>query len=79
MQTSKDKVRCVLTTGRLRIEGDVHVVAGSRLTDTLNSKAKDFVAVTDATVSDTATGVQTAPLPYVAVNRMSVEAVYPVD
>jgi len=77
--TSKDKVRCVIVASTWRIEGDVHVLAGSRLTDSLNSKAKDFIAVTDATVYDAVTGKQLFDPPYVAVNRESISVVFPVE
>ncbi len=79
MYTSKDKVRCVIVSGNWRIEGDLHVLADSRLTDSLNSKAKDFIAVTDALVCDATTGKELFRPPYMAVNRLSIAAVFPLD
>jgi hypothetical protein len=79
MYTSKDKVRCVVVAAGWRIEGDVHVLSGSRLTDSLNSKAKDFIAVTDAEVYDVTSGEVAFRPPYVAVNRESIALIFPVN
>ncbi len=50
MYRSKDRVRVMVITGAFRIEGEMHVLVGSRITDALNSKTKDFLALTDARV-----------------------------
>jgi hypothetical protein len=68
-----------MAAGTWRIEGQVHVLAGSRLTDSLNSKAKDFIAVTDAVIYDATTGRKLFDPDYVAVNRDSIIAVFPVE
>ena len=44
--TNKDRVEVIIATSVYRIEGEMYVLAGSRLTDALNSKAKDFFAIT---------------------------------
>lgn len=74
--TSKDKVRVVIVSGTLRIEGDMHVLAGSRLTDALNSKAKDFLVVTAASVFALESGDLLYEPTYVAVNRDSISVVF---
>lgn len=79
MYTPKDKIRCVMVVEGWRIEGDVHVVSGSRLTDTLNSRSKDYISVTDAVVSDASTGQELYRPTYVAVNRLTVFAVFPLE
>lgn len=79
MYTSKDKVRCVVVVGNWRVEGDIHVLAGSRLTDALNSKAKDFIAVTDSVVFDATTGKEIFRPPYLAVNRDAMSVIFPVE
>ena len=79
MYTPKDKIRCVMVVEGWRIEGDVHVVSGSRLTDALNSRSKDYIAVTDAVVSDVSTGQELYRPAYVAVNRLTVFAVFPLE
>lgn len=73
---SKDKVRVVVISGQLRIEGEMHVLAGSRLTDALNSKAKDFLVVTDASVFSLDSGDVLYEPSYVAVNRDAISAIF---
>ena len=77
--TSKDRIRVTIATTMYRIEGDMHVLSGSRLTDALNSKAKDFLAITDAKVYDL-TGNQLLFEPsYLAVGRESITMVFPME
>jgi hypothetical protein len=77
--TSKDRVRVVIATGDFRIEGEMHVLAGSRLTDALNSKAKDFFAITDAKVFDIHTGQLLFEPAYLAVSRETISLIFPAD
>lgn len=79
MYTSKDKLRCVMVVGAWKVEGDIHLLAGSRLTDALNSKSKDFMAVTDAIVSDVAGGHEISRAAFVAVNRENVSVIFPAE
>lgn len=77
--TSKDTIRVTVVSGGYRIEGDMHVVAGSRLTDALNSKAKEFFAMTDVVVRfGTDEGETLYESPYLAVNRRSIDFVFPI-
>lgn len=75
----KDKVRCVAIISGWRVEGDMHVAAGSRLTDSLNSKARDFFAITDATVFDATTGEALYHPKYLAANRSAISLMFPVE
>ena len=79
MHTSKDKTRCVIMTTPWRIEGDVHVLAGSRLTDSLNSRTKDFLAVTDAVIFDAQSGAELHQSTYLAVNRDAISVIFPLE
>jgi hypothetical protein len=79
MQMSKEKVRCHVLVPPWRVEGDVYVVSDSRLTDTLNAKQDAFFAVTDAVVFDLASGAELYRPDYLALNRTSVAAVFPVE
>lgn len=79
MYTSKDKVRVTVVTSSYRIEGDLHVLTGSRLTDALNSKSKDFFAITDAKVIRIADEAVLYSPSYIAVNREAIDAVFPMD
>lgn len=79
MYTDKDRVRVVIMTDTLRIEGDMHVLVGSRLTDMLNSKAKDFLAITDAVVTPALKDEVFYRTGYIAVNRESVRCLFPLN
>jgi len=68
----------IITTG-WRIEGDMHLLAGSRLTDSLNSRSKDFIALTDAVVSDAVTGAELYRPPYLAINREAIAVIFPLE
>ena len=56
MQTEKEKIKVVVYLDEWRVEGDLHVLSESRLTDALNARMKDFLAITDATIFDAKTG-----------------------
>jgi hypothetical protein len=76
MLVSKEKVRVVAVVDGWRIEGDLHVLTGSRLTDSLNSKARDFLAVTDATIYDAKNSTLLFETPYLALNRESISMIF---
>jgi hypothetical protein len=75
--TNKDRVNVVIATPVYRVEGEMYVLAGSRLTDALNSKAKDFFAITDAQVFNVNTGELLYKTEYIAVSRRSIVAIFP--
>lgn len=77
--TSKDKTRCVIIAAGWRLEGDLHTLAGSRLTDSLNSRSKDFLALTDAVITDAITGEEISRPSYLAVNREAIAVIYPLN
>jgi hypothetical protein len=79
MYTYKDRVRVMIVTNGFRIEGDFHVLAGSRLTDALNSKAKEYFAITDAKVYGIGEDQVLFTPPYVAVNRASIACIFPIE
>jgi hypothetical protein len=79
MYASKDRLRCVVVLQGWRVEGDVHVIAGSRLTDAMNAKSNEFIAVTDAVVFDINSGAELYRPPYIALNRGLVSAIFPAD
>lgn len=79
MYASKDRVRVVVVTNLYRIEGELHVLAGSRLSDSLNSKSKDFLAMTDAKVYRVDGEDALYSPSYLVVNRASIDAVFPLE
>jgi hypothetical protein len=62
-----------------RIEGDIHILVGSRLTDALNSKAKDFFAITDAKVYKVDGDAVMWQAEYLAINRESIACLFPLE
>jgi len=78
MYTAKEKIRVFILTDFYRIEGDMHLVSGSRLTDIVNIKTKDFFPITDAKVSSNS-GEILYSLNYLAVNRDAITAIFPAE
>jgi hypothetical protein len=79
MYTNKDQVRVMIVTEMYRIEGDLHILSGSRLTDALNSKSKDFLAMTNAQLFSLADDSLVHEPEYIAVNRDSISCIFPLE
>lgn len=80
MQTSKDKIKVVVYVDDWRVEGDLHILSDSRLTDALNARMKDFLAITDATIFDAKTGEELVTrTKFLDINRTSISIIYTVD
>lgn len=79
MYATKDRIRVVIVMAAYRVEGDIHVLSGSRLTDALNSKAKDFFALTDAKVYSVTGEVPVYEPSYLAVNRDAIACMFPIE
>jgi hypothetical protein len=75
----KEKIRVVVYTGRYRIIGNIYYVPGTRLTDTLNVKVKDFIPLTEVVVMDDRENAVLVEVPYLAVYRDSIIFVYPLE
>jgi hypothetical protein len=73
--TQKDRLHVVMLVQGLQIEGDLHILAGTRLTDALNSKGKDFFPVTDASISRVGDVEPLYSVKYIAVNRDSIDCI----
>lgn len=79
MYTPKERVRVVIGTSSYRIEGDVHILAGGRLTDLVNVKAKDFWAITNATIKDLSGEEVLYEIPYGVVSRDEIVWLFPLE
>ena len=75
MYTQKDRLHVVMLAGGLQIEGDLHILAGTRLTDALNSKGKDFFPVTDAKISKIGDEEPLYAVKYIAISRDSIDCI----
>jgi hypothetical protein len=76
---AKEQIRVIVYTQSCRLEGDIYVYPGSRLTDMLNVKAKDFLALTNVDIKDLKEDVTLQKANFVAVARDSIVAVAPVE
>lgn len=80
MTAASQQVKCVvLAAGGWRVEGTVHVMSGTRLTDMMNSSTKSFLPITEAVVFDTASGEILFRPPYLALNRAQIAVIFPAD
>ncbi len=75
----KEKIRVVVYTLSYRIEGDMHIIPGSRLTDILNVKAKDFIPFTDVKILAPQEDVVIHESSYAAVLRDSIIMIAPLE
>jgi hypothetical protein len=80
VQTNKDKIKVVVYVDDWRVEGDLHILSDSRLTDALNARMKDFLAITDATIFDAKSGEELVPkTKFLDINRTSISIIYTID
>lgn len=79
MQTKKDRVKVVVYVDEWRVEGDLHVLSDSRLTDALNARMKDFLAITDATIYDARSGEKLVDTKFLDINRTSISIIHTID
>ncbi|MCX7831421.1 MAG: hypothetical protein N2440_00735 [Actinobacteria bacterium] len=75
----KEKLRVVVYTEQYRIVGNIYFVPGTRLTDTLNVKVKDFIPLTEVVVMDNKENAVLVEVPYLAVYRDSILFVHPLE
>ncbi len=79
MYTQKTKMRVVICTSLYRVEGDMYLVTGSRLTDVVNVKTKDFFPITDAKILSPIEDKVLYTLDFVAVNREEIIMIFPLE
>lgn len=77
--TQKDKLRVSIATMYYRVEGDIYVLKGSRLTDMLNVKAHDFLPITNAKIFSSPSDRFIVEAPYLAIQRDAITLVVPLD
>ncbi len=76
MKTRKDQLKVVVFTAQHKIQGNLHLVENSRLTDILNTESvsRDFLPITKAQLLDLRTG-KTATAEFLSVNKKHIEMV----
>ncbi|MGB4440892.1 MAG: hypothetical protein WBJ62_01535 [Coriobacteriia bacterium] len=77
--TKKDTVRVMIITKDHRIEGDMHILEGARLSDSLNSKNKDFYAITNASIYRVEDERLVASPQFIVVSREGITAIFPIE
>lgn len=75
MTTESHKTRIIILTASYRITGNIHLVAGARVTDYMQD-SRDFIAVTDADVWEIG-GRKVFSAPFVNISRDHIQVVTP--
>jgi len=76
----KDQLSVVILTRDHIIQGEVHVLPGTRLTDFVNSKPdNDFIAVTNAEVFPISQSKDILKTKFLAINKSYITMIYPVS
>ncbi|MBQ7567731.1 hypothetical protein IJT17_02895 [bacterium] len=75
LRIPKDRKQVTIYTHNHRIEGEIYLVADSRLTDELNVRARDFFAVTNAKVYSLHGDTFLHSVDFLTVNKNAVEVV----
>jgi hypothetical protein len=80
MHAKKEKIRVELFTNVHRIQADLHVFAGARLTDIMQSReTQSFFALTDVVVYDIHTGNELFTADFIDVNRSHIVMIRPLE
>ena len=77
--TKKDTIRVMVITKDHRIEGDMYVLEGAQLSDSLNAKNKDFLAFTDAAIYRVDDDRLLASPPFIVIAREGITAIFPIE
>lgn len=79
MYTQKDKMKVVVCTSIYKVEGEMYLLPGSRLTDIVNVKTgKDFIPITSAKIMDLKGNV-IHTVDFVSINRESIIMIFPLE
>ena len=79
LRIPKDRKQVIIYTNNHRIEGEIYLVADSRLTDELNVRAKEFFAVKNAKVYSLHGDTFMHSVDFLTVNKNSIEMVLNFD
>jgi hypothetical protein len=79
VKKTRDRLPVVFITESLRVEGDVHVRPGERLTDFMNGGDNHFIAVTHARVYNLSEGGKAYSVDFLNINRSSVIIDFPIS
>lgn len=76
MKSQKDQLKVIVYTSQHKIQGKLHLIENSRLSDILNTEnlSRDFLPITDAVVTDLRSN-QTIHAGFLSVNKKQIELV----
>lgn len=80
MHAKKEKLRVEIYTNQHRVEANLHIFAGARLTDIMQSReTASFFALTDVVVYDLNTGMEAFRADFVDINRSHIVMLRPLE
>lgn len=80
MHTKKEKMRVEIYTNQHRIEASLHIFAGARLTDIMQSReTASFFALTDVIAYDIVSGSELFRADFVDISRNHIVMLRPLD
>lgn len=80
MHAKKEKIRVEIYTSLHRIEADLHIFAGARLTDIMQSReTASFFALTDVIVFDVGSGNELFRTDFIDISRNHIIMVRPLE
>jgi len=76
MKARKDQLKVVIFTSQHKIQGNLHLIENSRLSDILNteSQSRDFLPITDAIITDLRTS-HIIHAGFISLNKKQIELV----
>lgn len=76
MKSQKDRLKVVVFTSQHKIQGNLHLIENSRLSDILNteSQTRDFLPITDAIITDLRTS-HIIHAGFISLNKQQIELV----
>lgn len=77
MDAEREKLKVVICTSLYRIEGEMYILPGSRLTDQLNARTHDFLPITKAKVLSATQDKVLYEADYLALSREAILMVFP--
>ncbi len=76
MKSKKDQLKVLVFTAQHKIQGNLHLIKNSRLSDILNteSQTRDFLPITDAIITDLRTS-HIINAGFISINKRQIELV----
>ena len=79
LKKTRERFPVVFITERIRVEGEVHVTPGERLTDFMNAGDNQFIAVTRAKVYNLSEGGKAYSVDFLNLNKSSIIVDFPMS